>query len=294
MQELPKISIVSPSYNQGQYLEETILSVIGQNYPNLEYIIIDGGSTDNSVEIIKKYEKHLAYWVSEPDRGQAHAINKGFAMATGDILAWLNSDDMYMPNILNFIAINLKETSQAMLLFGDVIHIQEDNKKLFSNSSIKYFEQQLELCYVDFIVQPSSFWTRKTWETLGDLNEKYNYVFDWEWFIKAQQAKTKFVYISKYLSIYRIHSSHKTGIGGNERMIEILDVFNRYLPVAMHDLVQRINTNRHHIINTQKWIEKLRLWRFRRIILKCLFPKIYRYPMDKANAISTMFGYQIL
>ncbi|MFZ4612746.1 MAG: glycosyltransferase family 2 protein, partial [Bacteroidia bacterium] len=101
---LPKISIITPSYNQGQYIEETILSVINQDYPNIEYIVMDGGSNDQTVEIIKKYESKITYWVSEKDKGQADAINKGFARATGDILCWLNSDDYFFDGTLKFVA----------------------------------------------------------------------------------------------------------------------------------------------------------------------------------------------
>jgi glycosyltransferase involved in cell wall biosynthesis len=107
----PRVSIVTSSYNQDQFLEQTILSVIGQHYPNLEYIIIDGGSTDDSVNIIRKYEKYLKYWISEPDNGQSHAINKGFWVSTGEILAWINSDDLFLPGILLEIFKDIKVNS---------------------------------------------------------------------------------------------------------------------------------------------------------------------------------------
>src|SRR5437016_7897009 len=114
----PKISVVTPSYNQGSYLEKTILSVLNQEYPNIEYIVIDGGSTDNSLDIIKKYEKHLKYWVSEPDRGQSNAINKGFSHATGDLLTWLSSDDYYMPGALWALATMAMAHREASVFVG--------------------------------------------------------------------------------------------------------------------------------------------------------------------------------
>ncbi len=112
----PRITIVTPSYNQGQYIEETILSVINQDYPNLEYIIIDGGSSDNTVEIIKKYSDRITYWISEKDNGQAHAINKGFRKATGDILNWLNSDDQLQPGALKIIAQRFGESPEGVMI----------------------------------------------------------------------------------------------------------------------------------------------------------------------------------
>jgi len=126
--DLPRVSIITPSYNQAQFLEQTICSVLGQNYPNLEYWVIDGGSTDGSAEIIQKYAGQLAGWVSEPDRGQAEGINKGLARATGEVVAWLNSDDLYYPDAIEAAVEALAANPQASFVFSDVESIDEAGK----------------------------------------------------------------------------------------------------------------------------------------------------------------------
>jgi len=181
-----KISVITPSYNQGHFLEETILSVIGQGYPNLEFIIMDGGSTDNSVEVIKKYESHLTYWVSEKDAGQADAINKGFARATGDILAWLNSDDMYLPGTLTYISSKL-DTRAPELLFGNCFHFEQDKPKS-EGSDVRRWHAQRSLLLADYVIQPSAFWTHETWNKVGPLDESLTFGFDWDWFIRAAKS----------------------------------------------------------------------------------------------------------
>ena len=223
---LPKISIVTPSFNQGQFLEQTILSVLGQNYPNLEYIIIDGGSSDNSVDVIKKYADKFAYWVSEPDNGQSHAINKGFQIATGDILCWLNSDDMFMPGILNYLAISMP-LDQAIVLSGNCLHYSESQSDGVTSqgSHIVQNFREFDLLNIDFLTQPSTFWTRKVWDSVGKLNENLHFVFDWEWFIRAKIAKVSFISVDKTLSLYRQHDAHKTGAGGELRQQEIIDLY---------------------------------------------------------------------
>ena len=130
-----KISIITPSFNQGKYLEQTILSVLDQKYPNLEYIIIDGGSNDNSVEIIKKYEHRLKYWVSEKDNGQANAINKGLSHCTGEIICWLNSDDYYLPDTLKKIS-NIIDINKKQILFGNCNHLFQNTGKIIGSNVV--------------------------------------------------------------------------------------------------------------------------------------------------------------
>jgi glycosyltransferase involved in cell wall biosynthesis len=226
-EQLPKITVVTPSYNQAQFLEQTILSVIGQEYPNLEYILMDGGSKDGSVEIIKKYEQHFTYWQSEKDNGQGAAINAGFAKATGDILCWLNSDDLFMPGTLLKIGRMFQNISEPTVIFGNCLHFHENSAKT-RGSDVELCHKILELEMVDYVIQPSSFWTKSTWEKAGIIDEAYTFAFDWDWFIKVKRAGVKFVPIKDYLSLYRIHEAHKSGSGGNKRALELAQVYKTY------------------------------------------------------------------
>ena len=160
----PKISIVTPNFNGGNYIEETILSILGQNYPNLEYIIIDGGSTDNSVEIIKKYESKLAYWVSEPDKGLYDAIQKGFDKSTGEIMAWLNSDDIYHKNSFFMIASIFDKFYQVNWLSGIPSLIDEKGRTVAIADFKKWSKLDYYLGNFQYIQQESTFWRRSLWE----------------------------------------------------------------------------------------------------------------------------------
>lgn len=208
----PKISIITPSYNQGLYLEETIKSVLNQNYPNLEYIIIDGGSSDNSVEIIKKYEKYISYWCSEPDKGQSHAINKGLKKATGDIFAYLNSDDLYVDRALFTVAEYFVNNLDVDLVYGDVYLI--DSK---SNLIKKRYELDFDFkmgCLIGFgiiIPQPATFWRKKVTEKIGYFNESNHYTMDQNYWYRVAK-EFKIVHIPKFLAKFRYHESSKTKV----------------------------------------------------------------------------------
>jgi len=214
----PKISIITPSFNQELFIEETIRSVLLQNYPNLEYLIIDGGSTDNSVEIIKKYEHWLTYWVSEKDRGQSHAINKGFSLSTGDILAWINSDDLLNEQALSNVA-NTLSISEPSWLIGITDVINSKGYKIYTR---RFNKELSEECFtfwnLDWIPQQSVYWNREIQKAVGPLNENLHYTMDVDFIYKLYLA-TKPIYIEKKIALYRMQKNAKT-ISSNDLSIK--------------------------------------------------------------------------
>lgn len=220
------ISIITPSYNQATYLEQTIQSVINQNYPFIEYIIIDGGSTDGSVDIIKKYGSYIYYWVSEKDNGQSEAINKGLKLATGDIVCWLNSDDLFEPNTLNTVAQFFNENLDIKFVYGDGIIFYEDRKKRNSYCKPGNIDKTV-LSYCDPLQQPSTFWRGEIHNEIGFIDESLCYTMDWDFFMRIA-LKYDIHYLPIYFSSYRIHDAHKTGVGGERRSREILMFIEKY------------------------------------------------------------------
>lgn len=206
----PKISVITPSYNQAEFLEETILSVLNQNYPNLEYIIIDGGSTDRSVEIIKKYEKYITYWVSGKDEGQADAVNRGFKMAKGEIFVWLNSDDTYLPGALGKAVEFFNTHSYIGMIYGKTYFINERGN-VIGNYPTEPFNYK-GLARSNFLAQPSVFFRSEVYFAVGGLDSDLHYTMDYELWIRI--AKTYRVeYLPVFLSTYRLHKESKSVSG---------------------------------------------------------------------------------
>lgn len=201
-----KITIITPSFNQAEFLEQTILSVLNQDYEPLEYIIIDGGSTDGSVDVIRRYEERLAYWVSEKDRGQSHAINKGLKRASGEVISWLNSDDLYLPRTLHTVADYFRKNDSALIhgktiLFGD--SLQE---------KVKGAEQQdLRVRYLAGIPfpQPSSFFRRRVLLEQGFLDETLHYGMDYDLFVRVA-LNYQLLSVEDIFTKYRLHSESKS------------------------------------------------------------------------------------
>lgn len=178
-----KISIITPSFNQGQFLEETIDSVLSQNYPRLEYVVIDGGSTDDSVEVIRKYEKHLKYWVSEGDRGQSHAINKGLARCTGDVFNWLNSDDYLEPGALDTVA-QAFEDPECSVFIGRSNVVKAKKVLRQSRGTDVYAGNLSKTLGWARIDQPEHWWRRSVIDEMGPLNEGLHFIMDRDWWVK--------------------------------------------------------------------------------------------------------------
>lgn len=237
----PKISIITPSYNQGNFIEETICSVIHQGYPNLEYIIIDGGSTDNTVEIIKRYQQWITYWVSEPDNGQTHAINKGLAKATGEIIAYLNSDDYYLPGILFKVAEYFRQYPDTDLLHGICRYVNEQGEKIAEQlGDIRTLEEILDLWGVWWrkrqFVQPEVFWTRRITEKVGFFKEELNYVMDYDYWCRIIQVNGIVGKIDAELTCFRFTSTQKSNhsIQVAEELLKVVQplLWDKYVKIS--------------------------------------------------------------
>jgi glycosyltransferase involved in cell wall biosynthesis len=261
--------------------------VIGQGYPNLEYMIMDGGSTDGSRDVIKKYEKHLAYWVSEGDKGQSSAINSGFARATGEIFGWLNSDDMYLPGALFYAASQLNPAHPELLL-GNCFHFH-DSQPIGWGSDVVGEHEARDLLLFDYIIQPSTFWTRKAWRLAGALDENLTFGFDWDWFIRAQRVSVVFKPCHRYLAMYRVHNAHKTSAGGRRRQDELAVIYSRYAGPRYGDFFAGCCHRQLTLRRIRRWIRRCRLTRLELPLLKIAFPDLFLgFPTKDVRAVVSM------
>jgi glycosyltransferase involved in cell wall biosynthesis len=205
---LPKVSIITPSFNQAQFLDETIQSVISQDYPDIEYIIVDGGSTDGSVEIIKNYESRISYWVSENDQGQADAINKGFAIATGEFIGWLNSDDCLSPGAIRKVVDAFMLNPDVEFIYGDI----GQGESLLASQKLRGRETSIEQILISGSVpipQQGSMWRRSVLGKIGSLGTEWHVVLDREFFMRTV-LKCKIQYLPATLGFFRYHADSKS------------------------------------------------------------------------------------
>ncbi|MBN2115877.1 MAG: glycosyltransferase [Anaerolineales bacterium] len=241
------ISIVTPSYNQAPYIEQTIQSVLGQEYPHIEYVVIDGGSTDNSFEIIGKYADRLAYWISEKDAGQAEAINKGFKRARGEILAWLNSDDYYLPNTIPAVVKCFEENPEVVMAYGDMLAVDGNGQTI---NVLKYKQLSLEdlLCF-QIIGQPSVFFRRAAFEKTGPLETTFHFMLDHHlWIRLAQQGPI--LHVPQVWSAARYHPAAKNRARAAEfgrEAFRVLDWAKRQpgLAEAVSGVARRAHASAH-------------------------------------------------
>jgi glycosyltransferase involved in cell wall biosynthesis len=237
----PLVSIITPSYNQGRYLEATIRSVLEQDYPRIEYLVIDGGSTDESVAIIKRYSDRLAYWESGLDRGQAHAVNKGLQRAQGEILGWLNSDDLLAPEAVRLAVRTLHDQPEVDVVYGRLARIDAVGRPV-PTPILPKDRLEFGLAHVvgECIVnQPGAFWRREIMQRVGWLDERLTYSLDYEFWIRMALAGARFRRLDPVVAFFRLSEGSKTVAQTAAQAVEQFQTLGRVL--EGHDLARRLN-----------------------------------------------------
>lgn len=206
---LPRISIVTPSYNQAEFLERTIRSVLDQGYANLEYIVQDGASTDETPQVLARHAHELKHWESVPDRGQAHAINQGFRHASGDILAYLNSDDVLLPGALHYVAAYFASHPEVDVVYGHRVVIDEVDREI--GRWVLPRHKDGVLSWADYVPQETLFWRRTIWDKVGAaMDESFQFALDWDLLLRFRDAGANMVRLPRFLGAFRVHPAQKT------------------------------------------------------------------------------------
>ncbi|HQB53441.1 MAG TPA: glycosyltransferase family 2 protein [Bacteroidales bacterium] len=296
---MPRITVVTPSYNQVKFIEVAIRSVLLQGYPNLEYFIMDGGSTDGSVDVIRKYEPWLAGWVSEPDAGQSNAINKGWRIATGDIIAWLNADDFYLSGAFSIIAETFLHYHDARVFcgIGEIRDISGD--VLFSKKQPSHFDPYAMLSACGGVpLQPSVFLNRRVLDEVGYLNEDLHYTMDWEYWIRIglKYPRQCFISIDKPLSVNREWVETKTNTGW--KMIckehrQVMDMLFAAFPD--NEALQNIKDQAYrssYLKEADLALKNRDIGRTLKSILRAWLIKPFKHiPRDEIVTLMHLFGY---
>lgn len=257
MTKLPRITVITPSFNQGDYIEATIQSVLSQGYQDLEYIVMDGGSTDHTLDILRRYDGQLQ-WISEKDRGQSDALNKGFRRATGEIIAFLNSDDRYEPESLLTVGRIFAERPDVMWLTGRCRNIDHDDNEIRGLiTSYKNFWLRLRsfkvLQVLNFISQPATFWRREVYESVGDLDEGLHYAMEYDYWMRIGQ-QYRLSTTNVYLASFRIHPTSKAGSSADGQFETELQIIARHTRSPWVLGLHRLHSTL--IVNTYRWLLK--------------------------------------
>ena len=226
--DVPKVTIVTPSFRQGKYIGKTIGSILGQQYPNLEYFVQDGGSKDETVDILRSCHNQLSGWESSPDDGQSHAINLGFSRGTGDIMAWINSDDLLLPGAIHAVVEYFNLHPEVDVVYGDRLLIDENDFNI--GRWILPGHDSNVLSWADYVPQETLFWRSRVWREIGgQVDENFKFAMDWDLLIRFREAGARFAHLPRFLGAFRIHHTQKTTAAISETGYQEMDAIRARL-----------------------------------------------------------------